>query len=97
MIPMSTTEFAAHVGATPSEVRALIHTGVLPAEECGGRFLLDPERIEAEAPGVWATLVGDADADAEDDNIGGDEDDDTCDDEEEDLDEDSYDDDECDE
>ncbi len=65
---MSTSEFAEHVGITPAEVRALISTGSIPADECSGRYVIDPEQVEAEAPAVWARLAEDVDEDDDSDD-----------------------------
>lgn len=57
-------------------------SGVLPAEEAGGRFLIDPERVEEEAPDLWASLnQEDEDEDEDDDDDGEGEDEDEDDDE----------------
>lgn len=64
---LSSSEFADLTDLTPSEVRALITSGQLPASEVGGRYVIDLQEVEQDAPAIFARIseVDDGDGDEE--------------------------------
>lgn len=51
---------------TPSEVRALIASGTLPANEVAGRYVIDLGEVEQDAPAIFAR-ISDVDDDEDED------------------------------
>ena len=67
---LTTSEFADLADLSPAQVRALIAAGTLPASEIGGRFVIDLEEVEDEAPGIYARTLENIDEDEESEDDG---------------------------